>query len=148
MPSPPETPTERRRRLARDRLRRYREAHRDELIRDRSPLREYERQRSQQRREQGNHADNRDQRQRSQQRREQGNHDNNRDQRQRSQQRRVQGTHADTRGRNRLRGFSMAQPAAEPRHPFVAAGVGLQQTRPEGEGCPNIPGTARVNGYT
>ena len=117
-PDPGETPTERRRRLANERRRRYREAHRDQL-RDLSRLRreaddaDDERQRSQRRREEGTHErdpqqrrhrqDDRDQQQRSQQRREEGTHErdpqqrrhrqDDRDQQQRSQQRREEGTH-------------------------------------------------------
>ena len=117
-PDPGETPTERRRRLANERRRRYREAHRDQL-RDLSRLRreaddaDDERQRSQRRREEGTHErdpqqrrnrqDDRDQQQRSQQRREEGTHErdpqqrrhrqDDRDQQQRSQQRREEGNH-------------------------------------------------------
>ena len=96
LPPPAETPAERRRRLARERARRYREAHREEL-RDRSPLRRDERQRSQQRREAGSLTDQRDERQRSQQRREDGSHADQRDERQRSQQRREDGSLTDQR---------------------------------------------------
>ena len=127
-PGPPgETPTERRRRLANERRRRYREAHRDQL-RDLSRLRreaddaDAERQRSQRRRDEGTHE--RDQQQRSQRRRDEGTHE--RDQQQRSQRRRDEGTHADNHLRNRLRSFSVPAQDRRITHPFVAAVTGLK----------------------
>ena len=94
-----ETRTERKRRLARERDRRYRERRKGTAVDNRD-----NKERSRQRRLAGTLVDNRDHKELSRQRRAAGTLVDRRDQKERSRQRRLAGTHADYRVRSRKQG--------------------------------------------